>query len=514
MQTLAVIAPDLDQTMRVDLASRTTTSLEALKSYLDGEVLHRAGLFREAAGAYERAVVADSMFALAWYGLASAWGWAEGVRSPRGREADSRAYALRDRLPDREAILVRGSREVGLGRPDALADLQRGVRMYPDDPEMWYQLGETYLHVPETLANWDDVTGAFNRAIELAPQFGPYRLHMIEFALRSQADSALATMHLEAFEAVNPSSSRGADWRLALDLVLGDSAHQAASMDQISGLSPEIKARLWQYAGHPRFWESRRPIMLQVSEQADGGFRWVQSSVAQLDVRNRGHLKGALDRLDQPDIRPGSRIGIRYALWLRGYPIPEDAFDDPLAGAAIETAGSGQALFVGSVAVDQGDEVLRAAAIERLLTIANEQEAEGDAIDAQRDRARAHALEGYGLWRDGDPEAARPILEEAQLQANDRNLRWWLFQLHRDAGRFVEAERYLQREMMWEPNPFAAYHLGQLYEEMEEPLKAREMYEIFVGNWTDPDLELQPWVDDATDRLLRLTDFQEPGESR
>jgi hypothetical protein len=64
--------------------------------------------------------------------------------------------------------------------------------------------------------------------------------------------------------------------------------------------------------------------------------------------------------------------------------------------------------------------------------------------------------------------------------------------------------------MMWDPNPFAAYHLGQLYEEMDDPLKAREMYELFVGNWTDPDPELQPWVDDATERLLRLSDFQQP----
>jgi tetratricopeptide (TPR) repeat protein len=509
MQTLAAIAPDREN-MRVDLASRTTTSLEALKAYLDGEVLHRGGQFREASAAYERAVAADSMFALAWYGLSNSRGWEGGVGTARGREASARAYALQDRLPDREAILVRAVQELGLFRPDGLQDLQRGLRLYPDDPEMWYQLGETYLHVPETLASWDDVLGAYSRAIELAPQFGPYRIHMIEYALRVQGDSALAAGELEAFDAVSPASARSEDWRLAIDLVLGDPANSAAAMARISEMPRQTMGRVNNYLGHPRFWETRRQILQTLEESgtpAQAAFPW--RLIAQLQVENRGHLQSALDRLEG-GAQPRQATQLRYRFRVQGFPIPEDVFDAALTVDTLQAAGSGHAYFIGAAAADRADWRLHAAAIERQLSIAGELEAEGNSVAAERDRARARVLEGYRLWKEGDPEAALPILEEAHLHANSANVRWWLFQLHREAGRFAEAERYLQREMMWDPNPFAAYHLGQLYEEMDDPLKAREMYELFVGNWTDPDPELQPWVDDATERLLRLSDFQQP----
>lgn len=511
MQTLAVIAPDVADNMRVDLASRTTTSLEGLKAYLDGEVHYRAGRFAEATEAFERAVLADSMFALAWYGLANARAWVGGSGTPLGREADARAYALQDRLPDREAILVRGSREVGLFRPDALEDLQRGVRMYPDDPEMWYQLGETYLHVPETLASWDDVLGAFNRAVELAPQFGPYRIHLLEYALRVEADSALAENRLQAFEAVSPETVRGDEWRLALNLAMGDSANRTRAMERVSEMPLQRIGLTNTYLGHPRFWETRQEFMDRgwrpraTTEQLTNSI----PTVAGLHVENRGHLRRALRELEGAP--PRRAMQRRHQFRSQGYPVPEEALDATLSVDTLQAAGSAHAWFIGAVAVDREDREIQAAAIERLLALAEELKAEGDSIPALRDRARARALEGYRMWREGDPEAALPIMEEAQLHADSGTLRWWLFQLHREAGRLAEAERYLQRFMMWDPNPYAAYHLGQLYEEMGEPERAREMYEIFVGNWTDPDPDLQPWVDDATQRLLRLSDGQEAG---
>ena len=513
MQTLAVIVPDVTANMRVDLASRTTTSLEGLKAYLDGEVLYRAGQFADAAAAFERAVLADSMFALAWYGLSNARAWVGGSGTPLSRQAADRAYALQDRLPEREAILVRGSREVGLFRPDALEDLQRGVRLYPDDPEMWYQLGETYLHVRETLADWDDVLGAFNRAVELAPQFGPYRIHLIEYALRVEADSSLAETRLAEYESVSPGTTRGEEWRLAMDLVMGDSVTQVRAMDRATELPLQTVGLTNTYLGHPRFWEIRDEFMDRAWRPRATPEQIANSAPirSRILVANRGHLRRALRSLE--DARPRAALNSRYAFRAQGYPVSEDDFDAMLSVDTIGVSGSDHVWFIGAAAADRGEWALHTAATERLTALAEGAEADGDGVTAVRDRARAQALEGYRSWLGGDPEGALPALEEAQLHADFGVVQWWLFRLHREAGRLAEAERYLQRFMMWDPNPHAAYHLGQLYEDMGEPLRAREMYEIFVGNWTDPDPELQPWVDDATERLLRLTDAQQADTS-
>ena len=58
------------------LASITTSSVDALKDFLEGERLYRLGDFVGAAEALERAVTTDSTFALAWVRLGSTSGWA------------------------------------------------------------------------------------------------------------------------------------------------------------------------------------------------------------------------------------------------------------------------------------------------------------------------------------------------------------------------------------------------------------------------------------------------------
>jgi hypothetical protein len=62
----------------------------------------------------------------------------------------------------------------------------------------------------------------------------------------------------------------------------------------------------------------------------------------------------------------------------------------------------------------------------------------------------------------------------------------------------------------------AQFHLGRIYEKLDEPEKAREHYRIFVEWWQTADPELQPWVDEGRAALERLdgrrgTDTQSDG---
>nr|NIP81064.1 hypothetical protein [Gemmatimonadota bacterium]NIQ56324.1 hypothetical protein [Gemmatimonadota bacterium]NIU76514.1 hypothetical protein [Gammaproteobacteria bacterium]NIX45979.1 hypothetical protein [Gemmatimonadota bacterium]NIY10294.1 hypothetical protein [Gemmatimonadota bacterium] len=129
---------------RLRLSSITTSSPEALRAFLEGEAGFRQSTFRPAAEAYERAVDLDPRFALAWYRLGAARGWsgAGGAGSARAR-----AYEHRARLPAREGLLVEADYRARRGAlPSGVALLRDGVRRYPDDPELWYQLGDIYLH--------------------------------------------------------------------------------------------------------------------------------------------------------------------------------------------------------------------------------------------------------------------------------------------------------------------------------------------------------------------------------
>jgi len=109
------------------LASITTASLPALRAYLEGEALFRRGDFAGAIAEYERAVTADSTFALAYYRLANSYGWAESIRSPLIAEPLARAIRHIDRVPPREAELIRADEAMNGGRLDGLQPLRRAA---------------------------------------------------------------------------------------------------------------------------------------------------------------------------------------------------------------------------------------------------------------------------------------------------------------------------------------------------------------------------------------------------
>ncbi|MDX1675638.1 MAG: tetratricopeptide repeat protein, partial [Longimicrobiales bacterium] len=150
------------------ISSITTESPAALRAFVEGETRYRRSRFEEALEAYERAVALDSAFALAHFRIASARGWAS---LPGQLEARAEAYRYRDRLPAREDLMIEAEYLARRGALTAgVALLREGVRRYPDDPELWYQLGDAYLHWgPQLKVTPDDGKTALERAVELDP---------------------------------------------------------------------------------------------------------------------------------------------------------------------------------------------------------------------------------------------------------------------------------------------------------------------------------------------------------
>jgi serine/threonine protein kinase len=132
------------------LAALTTTSLPALRSYLEGRRDYRSGRFGEAAAHLQQALSHDSTFALAAIHLAGIAGFGELTAPPATRERALRlAWAARDRLgtPDRLFLeAIAGPRyPEPTPRHELLQARIRAVNAAPDRPEVLALMGDFHL---------------------------------------------------------------------------------------------------------------------------------------------------------------------------------------------------------------------------------------------------------------------------------------------------------------------------------------------------------------------------------
>jgi serine/threonine-protein kinase len=130
------------------LTALTSTSLPALRAYLDGQAVFRRGQFRVAIGHYERALQLDSTFALAALGLseAASWGLPGGVHE-RALRLVTRARA---RLSPRDQAYVEVIAGPRYPAPTSMAQYiaaaERFVQVAPDRPGGWSYLGDYLMH--------------------------------------------------------------------------------------------------------------------------------------------------------------------------------------------------------------------------------------------------------------------------------------------------------------------------------------------------------------------------------
>ena len=122
-------------------AAITTHSLPALKAFLNAEQQLRARALDSAISGYQRAITEDSSFALAYYRLAVAAGWAE--RHALSNEAARRGVQLAERLTERDRRLITAYATYRRGAADDAERQYRGVlEDFPDDLEAEFQLGD------------------------------------------------------------------------------------------------------------------------------------------------------------------------------------------------------------------------------------------------------------------------------------------------------------------------------------------------------------------------------------
>lgn len=497
---------------RVDLAGVTTASLAALKPYLIGEALYRGGDFYAAAGAYERAIASDSMFAFAWDRLFRTCFWGSGSElCPRDPPGWREEYLAR--LPARRAEMIEALDAVRQGPVEGIAAFKEMVRKYPDDSDAWYQLGDRYVHFGDwALADRVEGDRALERAVALAPTTSPEPyIHLIEHAL-ADADSARVAPLLDAYErlTLRTATYEPMTFRLAFTLGFGDRAARARARAVLDTVSTETLWWVTHYLGHPRLHAASEEVLSVLVARPD------LPPAATFDFFfRRGMLRAARECASDPESPPSNRALHNYWLYRAGAQFPPESLELILALGASDTTDQWfrpTDLLVGSYAVDRGRWDEYAVALGRERARMRSRLATGDSLDARRHGGLARALEGYALWKRGRKGEAIRALQDAQREINgfERGLgtgglnvtvRWWLGDLMLEVGRLRDAARYFKS---LPGNPFAAYRLGKVYEDLGELQMARASYEYALLSWQDADPELQPQIQEARRGLARL----------
>jgi len=176
-------------------AGITSTSLPALNAFLRGEQFFRRAQWDSAMAYCQRAVGFDSTFAPAWRRMSGVRGCNRqgGAGDSLARVYGLRAGALNRGLPPRDSLLVAADslfQALFEGPADPLwrerqrrlfATLTEARRRYPEDAEVWYELGDALYHWPVFgRTTPEEILETFDHAISLDSALGPAYIHPVD----------------------------------------------------------------------------------------------------------------------------------------------------------------------------------------------------------------------------------------------------------------------------------------------------------------------------------------------
>jgi DNA-binding SARP family transcriptional activator/TolB-like protein len=521
------------------LATATTTSLPALKSYLAGESHLRAGLIAETMEAYYEAVRHDPTFALAWYRLAVFLSW---PISPRqSLTLDEAGYAMRhkDRLSRRDRLLVEALYASLQGADEEGERLYHEIlAIHPEDVEAWLRLGEFVgFHYPQRGRLTTEARPAFERALALDPGNPTATIYLAYQAgldgnraeydahverLGRHSDLGLFPQVVRAFWYGGPEAQAQAiaTLRGVPDTVVYEAARFVAMItrnfdgarriaallaeptrtDELRGIYHIVGAFLDTAAG--RFGAARHELAAAAEQQP----------AAALEYRA---FLAALPFVPAAPAAPAELVELRSELrcW-DAAAVPPSSHPNPTFDLHRDTHPVLRLYLLGALSARLGEPAALQCAAE-LDTVAAPGAAEGLARDL------AHSVRAQRAWWCERYDAALTALDQTRVQPPRllivlqtpfyaQVLERWLRAeaLHR-LGRYEEALRWYRavvQNSVYELPYLAPSHLrrAEIHDRLGNHEAAAGHYAQFVELWRDCDAELQPLVVDATTRLAEL----------
>ena len=198
------------------LAALTTDSLAALKAYLEGERLFRAGQLDSSLEAVGRAIRIDSGFALAHYRMATVEMGRHAGAAAEG--AVDRALRHSHRLGDNDRRFIQAFAATLHGRLLEAERLYREILSRdPDHLEATLQLAELVFHRDRDRGrySWLDAREGFERVLAIDPDHDGSLFHLTHIAARERRLEELDSLSVRLLRRVQSwpgSSTASAPW--------------------------------------------------------------------------------------------------------------------------------------------------------------------------------------------------------------------------------------------------------------------------------------------------------------
>lgn len=495
LATALVVRQQDAQLARID--SLTTRSFPALKAYLEGTALFRAGRYADAVLVLQRAISNDPTFALAYYRLALAAEWDAQYELAASVVRDGTQH--RSRLSERDRRLFDALLAWQGGRIDVAEREYRAiVAAYPDEAEAWLQLGEALFHYnPQRGRSIAESREVFERALTHFPMRSDVVTHLLDIALIEgnkprfdslyarldpSTDPAMRRRVMRAFAWGRPAEResavvelRAGGYALVAHIATGAGRMREAraALAQLAELAPasalEHTAFLAVARGFPHPPEELTQLRADVTALDAGAVPPVASQLAWLTVHDDAHvplreyLRGMLAA------RLGNSDGIERAL---------AALD------ALRVTGDIAALAAGMRAGLRAElELGRSRAGEALRALSG--------ADTLTPSVAAVASSPF-FARTAERYLRAELL--AELGRDDEALAWYgsLTQSRQDVAYL--ALSHLRR--------------AEIRARRGDTAEAIQHYRRFVAFWRESDAELQPIVEEARARLVLLGDAE------
>jgi serine/threonine protein kinase/tetratricopeptide (TPR) repeat protein len=271
----------------------TTSSLEALKAFTQGNDQRTAGNQAEAISFYKRAVELDPNFAMAYARLAVAY--SNQFQTELAAQYSQKAYDLRDRVSERERFYIseKFTSYVSGDREEAINVLKAWTQSYPNDYIPHNNLSANY----SLLGQYEDALKESREAVRLSPNNTTAQGNYVEgFIKLNRFDEARQT--LEQTLGQNPERGIYHFYSYELAFIRGDPDTMKKDLDWWTKRPTETDP--WEYqAGTAAFygqWQkaqdfSHRSIEMMISQDR-------KENAAQAETNN-SFYEGILGRCSQ-----------------------------------------------------------------------------------------------------------------------------------------------------------------------------------------------------------------------
>jgi serine/threonine-protein kinase len=523
--------------LAVKTARLPATTLPALKAFLEGERWYRRAAWDSAQAAYRRALAHDSTFVPAMRHLAWSCGW-RSPGDPRCGTYYLRAGELNHGLPRRDSLLVAAdSLNAALSgsqyapaeylpapsraslRERLFATLAEGVRLYPEDPEFWYALGEARYHYGwEKRVSRAQMLEAFDRSIALDSSFAPAYEHARTLAL---ALYGLEGWNRYAGPSVTLTASDDYGGASLLNAIFRANPSQAAYTDSVLGSATRDQLfgamlHSWNFPDSAETLVRLGRALVPAPGHSTGHAQdpVLRRQVLAAALAYRGHLREAETLIDG-EVRLGSVPGVPAEIALLKSSRPENV--DTLFGRWLRrgsfwppgdwpTGGPpGPMAWALSWWSARGDTLALAEYARRADSA---QEATSRSIWKENAEYLAEAARAYLLLARGDTAAAlrffqRPHefaypwtrMTEAQI----------LSRQGRDADALELFEEAYPLPWWWGPGRvLAKLEAAKTAERLGQKERAAAHYQFVLDAWRNADPELERYVREARAGLERL----------